>query len=142
MAKDLPPVPTSEQFEAFELGLDALQPPHVAASLAGISMKQLDMVVRMGRSGFEPYAEYTRAIDRVHASIAADVLTIIAEAARNGDTKAAQWLYEKKVAPAEAAWQKRMERLEQAEDEQSNVPDFSMPSEEDVEAAERRAMRK
>lgn len=116
-----------------------MQPPHVAASLAGISSKQLDLVVRLGRSGFEPYAEYTRAIDQVHASLAEELLEIVATAARGGDTKAAQWLYEKKVAPSEVAWQKRMERLELAE-EADNGPDFSMPSDEDVEAAEARAM--
>lgn len=138
MAKPLPPFPTEEQFLAFKKGLEALQPPQIAASLAGISAKQLKLVIMAGRSGLEPYAEFTRAIDKVHGELAQDLLSQVAAAARDGDWKAAVWLYDTKVKPAEVAWQKSLEKMEEAED--STAPNFDLPSLDEIEAAEERAM--
>lgn len=127
--------PTQTQQKLFLQYLKQCVHVEHAALLAGVPRKVLYRWLELGRAGEDGFREFVEAIDQQTAEIAKSLMDPLLEAARAGDLKVAQWIYNTRVKPFEDAAHKRMLALEEESTPTGSQEQFSG---EDLAAAEAR----
>lgn len=135
----LPVIPPSpRQIEAYKRWLPKCVSHEAAAVLAGIPTKLYMEWLKRGVAGEELFCDLTNALYQHMADHDRSVSDVVREAAMNGDVSSAKWLWEK----VNGARQKKQdERLVAFEERMLDEPEISQESEEDLAAAEARAMK-
>lgn len=109
-----------------------------ACALEGIPKKMIVEWIKLGRRGKPGFVEFTNMIDQTNADLANTLMTSVMEGVRNGDIKLAQWVYSQRISPYVNAFRKVEQTVEEEANELEQIEEGV--SEEDIEAAEARAL--
>lgn len=106
--------------------------------MAGIPRTQLRNWISLGRKGRPGFVEFTNAVDEATSKLSSDIMEeVYKRAFEERSLPALKWLWEARCKPREeAAWKRELE----LEERMDALDEESQASEEDVAAAEARAL--
>ena len=108
-----------------------------AAVLSGITSKMTTKWIELGRAGHPEFVAFVDMIDKANAQLSHRIMQPMTKAAfEDGNIQALQWIYKVRLAQREQHLQKKWLELE----DKSDLPSEQGQPEEDVDAAEARAL--
>lgn len=129
--------PTAKQLELMQQYIKSCLHIETAAVLSGIPSKIVNKWIELGRKGRVDFVPFVDMIDRANAELSQKVMAPVTAAAfEEGNLQALQWIYKVRLQQREQHVQKKWLELE----DQADAPIEAELSDEDVAAAEARAM--
>jgi hypothetical protein len=129
--------PSQKQLELMQQYIKSCLHIETAAVLSGIPTKLVNKWIELGRKGRPDFVPFVDMIDRANAELSQKVMAPVTAAAfEEGNLQALQWIYKVRLAQREQHLQKKWLDIE----DQADAPSEPELSEEDVEAAEARAL--